>query len=68
MPLPKGTPPPKPSNEVFAFDVREFDAEKFEKLSDWVKATIRQSKEYQRQFGGAPGPEAAVTHDDDSPF
>lgn len=68
MPLPKGTPALKPTNETFSFDVREFDAEKFEKLSDWVKTTIRQSKEYQRQFGGAPEPEATVTPDDDIPF
>jgi hypothetical protein len=68
MPLPKGTSPLKPSNEVFAFDVREFDAEKFEKLSDWVKATIRQSKEYQRQFGGAPDPDTPAASDDDIPF
>jgi len=68
MPLPKGFVPLKPENETFAFNIEEpWNAELYGKLSDWVKKTIEESKEYGRLFNksgvvdeepqGAPSPD-----------
>ena len=62
LPLPKGMKPLRPENEAFAFDIATpFDKTKFEKLSEWTRATINQSREMR-----APEPE--VIPDDDIPF
>lgn len=72
MPLPKGIKPMRPTNDSFAFNIVEpFDKEKFDKLSDWVRKTIVESKEYKKIFAPADAvdeePQGAPGPDDDMP-
>lgn len=45
--IPKGTPKPdKAENELFSFWIEEWDAQKFETISDGLKKIIQKSDEY----------------------
>jgi hypothetical protein len=57
MAAPKGTTLPVATNEVFAFDVDEWDQELFDKLSDGIKKLIQASDEYRARAVSRMTPE-----------
>jgi hypothetical protein len=67
MAAPKGTTLPVATNDVFAFDVDEWDQELFDKLSDGIKKLIQASDEYRkRAVSSAPengGPVGEIDSD-----
>jgi hypothetical protein len=52
--LPKGVECPDAVNEQLVFDLDKFDQEVFDKLSDNLQTTIKESFEYQELFSDAP--------------
>lgn len=50
--IPKGIPTPDRINDLFEFSVLEFDEEKFDNLSDFLKEKIRSSIEYTSMVNG----------------
>lgn len=74
MKLPKGSEAPAAKNEVFAFWLDEFNAERFDGLSDGLKKIIQKSPEYAEATEGKQPrsqPKAATKFDDmedDIPF
>lgn len=51
MKLPKGQEAPPPKNETFAFWLDEFDATRFESLSEGIKKIIQKSPEFAEAIG-----------------
>lgn len=71
MKMPKGQTAPDAVNDRFAFWLDEFDAEKYESLSEGIKKIIAKSPEYQEATQGKQPrskPSAAADDFDDIPF
>jgi hypothetical protein len=73
MAMPKGLKLPEQINPSFWFDISDFDFEKFEALSDGIKAMIQKSDEYKMLHGepisgSGDDAESSVDTGNDVPF
>jgi hypothetical protein len=72
MALPKGTPIPKLTNDVFAFFLDEWDDALWAKVPDGIKELIKKSDEFKARLAGGPPPAVPVGEpgdpDDRIPF
>lgn len=69
--LPKGMDCPPQVNEAFTFWLDEFDAGKFDELSDGIKKIVEKSEEFQAMMGNGGKPQSAPEepeYSDDCPF
>jgi len=71
MPLSADQKCPDRVNPIVVLDLDEFNQEVFDSLSDKMKATVMQSREYKAMFGNKPDSSAEAPpadFDDDIPW
>jgi hypothetical protein len=56
MQIPRGTPAPTTTSELFKFNIDEWDQKTFDNLPEWIQETIKKSTQYQQMHA----PETAV--------